>query len=75
MWGIRHHIFVYRHLTPDGVFGGFPASLWKFRPFLNNYALRIMNCELLGRPQGIAPTGKNIPLMDFHTIMNMNYEL
>ena len=27
MWGIRHHIFFYQHLTPDGVMGGFIISV------------------------------------------------
>ena len=38
--------FYYRHLTPDGVMGVFLPSLWKIRPFPNNYELWIMNFAL-----------------------------
>ena len=37
--------FLYRYLTPDGVIGGFPASLLKFRPMDN--IPTIMNYELI----------------------------
>ena len=48
MWGIHHHVFSYRHLTPDGVIGEIPPSLWKFRPMDNiptitNYEFRIVH--------------------------------